>query len=82
MFGKGEMKKLLILAISASIVSAISIFSSIVINNNNITLESYDDLDSQASIMIIILDFENDTHSNEIIDVNIYEKRHRDEILR
>ena len=44
------------------------------ISNNNITFESYDNLDSQALIMIITLDFENNTYSNEIIDVNVYKK--------
>src|SRR5437016_6163975 len=32
--------------------------------------------------MITTLDFENDTHTNEIIDVDVYEKRRRDDILR
>ena len=82
MFEKEGMKKLLILVISASVVSVVSIFSLIATSNNNITLESYGDLDSQASIMIIILDFENDTRSNEIIDANVYEKQRRNEILR
>ena len=73
-FEKREMKKFLILTISILIILVISIFSSIMISNNNITFESYDNLDSQALIMIITLDFENNTYSNEIIDVNVYKK--------
>ena len=48
--------------------------SSIVIENNNITFELYNDLDSQSFIMIIILDFQNEIHINKIINININEK--------
>ncbi len=55
--------------------------SSIVIENNNITFELYNDLDSQSFIMIIILDFQNNIHIKKIIDIDIYEKYYYNNIL-
>ena len=49
---------------------------------NDITLESYENLGPQSSVMITTLDFENGTRTDEIIDVDVNEKRRRDDILR
>ena len=47
---------------------------SIIIENNNIIFESYDNLDSQSFIIIIILNFQNEIYMNENIDININKK--------
>src|SRR5208282_6588240 len=74
------MKRFLALATSTIITVASSV-PPIAVGNNNITLESYDNLDPQSSVMITTLDFENDTRTDEIIDAEVNEKRRRDEIL-
>ena len=74
------MKRFLALATSTIITVASSV-PPIAVGNNNITLESYDNLDPQSSVMITTLDFENDTRTDEIIDAKVNEKRRRDEIL-
>ena len=68
MFGRGGMKKLL----DKSIPSSNSVFSA---TTTNITI---DDLYGQLgdnSVMVTTLDFENDTRSDEIIDIDVWEKR-------
>ena len=76
MFGKGGMKRLITLTTAAAAISPIAA------GGNNITLESYGNLGPQSSVMITTLDFENGTRTDEIIDVEVNEKRRRDDILR
>ena len=76
MFGKGGMKRLITLTTAAAVISPIAA------GGNNITLESYGNLGPQSSVMITTLDFENGTRTDEIIDVEVNEKRRRDDILR
>jgi hypothetical protein len=51
----------------------ILVITLIAVEGNNITLESYDSIGSQSSIMITTPDFENDTRTDEIIDVEVNE---------
>jgi hypothetical protein len=78
MIGKGGMKRFVALTTSV----ATPVTTSIAAGNNNITLESYGNLGPQSSVMITTLDFETGTRTEEIIDVEVNEKRRRDEILR
>jgi hypothetical protein len=69
-FGKGGMRRLVALAISVVV-----FISPIATGSNNIILEFYGNLNSQSSVIITTLDFENGTRSDEIIDVEVNVKR-------
>src|SRR5437667_3443300 len=51
------------------------------VQNNNITLDNLGHLGNQSSVHITYLDFDNDTRRDELVDVEVYEKRRRDDIL-
>ena len=50
---------------------------------SNIILEEsiYGQLESEGIVLVTILDVENDTWTNEIVDVEVYEKQRYDDIL-
>src|SRR4030095_16713529 len=61
MFGKGGMKRFLVLAATASTATTVcpaSTTSPITVGANNIPLESYGSLGSDSSVMVTTLDFE------------------------
>src|SRR4030095_6102840 len=70
MFGKGGMKKLL------------ENPPAVVVQNNNITLDNLAHLGNKNSVHVTYIDFDTDTQRDEIIDVEVYEKRRREDILR
>lgn len=74
MYDKREMKRLVLAATVAQV-------ASISIGNNNITLESYDNLDFEFSVHITTLDFETDVRTNQIINAQVDEKHQCNEIL-
>jgi Protein of unknown function (DUF4100) len=81
MIGKGGMKRFV--ALTTSVATPVTTpITPIAAGGHNITLESYGNLGPQSSVMITTLDFENNTRTDEIIDVEVNEKRRRDEILR
>ena len=69
-FGKKEMKKFVKLSQSSSASVAI----------NTITLDDSHYILEEESTPITTFDFKNDTHTNEIINIEVNEKRGRDEI--
>jgi hypothetical protein len=77
MISKGGMIKLI--ALTTMNVAAL-VIAPVTAGVNNITLESHSDLGSQSSVMVTTLDF--GTHTDEIIDVDLNEKRRRDDIHR
>ena len=56
-----------------------------IVSISNITLERpgsvYGQLRSEGIALVTILDFENDIHMDELVDVQVYGKRRRDDIL-
>ena len=78
MWGKGGMKRFLVVA--PAFMSPPAAAPAAVISN--ITLEPLATLGPESSVMVTTLDFEKGTRTDEIIDVNIDEKRRRDEAFR
>jgi hypothetical protein len=68
MFGKGGMKKLL----ERPATTSNSVFAA---TTTNITIDDLSGQLGQNSVMITTLDFENDTRTDEIVDVDVWEKR-------
>jgi hypothetical protein len=69
MFGKGGMKKFLESTVSSSVITA---------STTNITIDDLCGQIGEGSVMITTLDFENDTRTDEIMDVDVWEKRKRE----
>jgi hypothetical protein len=76
MFNRGGMKKMFAFITNTPTVASTS----------NITLEGpkpvYGQLGPEGTVLFTTLDFENDTRTDEVIDIEVYEKRRRDDILR
>lgn len=72
MIGKGGVKRFIALMMMNVMISIIMFITA---GGNNITLESYSNIDPQSSVMIIIPDFENNTRMDDIMDVKVNEKR-------
>jgi hypothetical protein len=73
MFGRGGMKKLL----EPQATTSNSVFTAT--TTNSITIDDiYGDI-GENSVMITTLDFENDTRTDEIVDVDVWEKRKHSE---
>ena len=49
---------------------------------NNISLESIAELGNSGTVHVVTLDFDGEVRTDEIIDVDVLEKRRRDEVLR
>ena len=80
MWGKGGMKRFLVTA--APVVILPPTAAPVAVINNNITLEPLATLGPESSVMVTTLGFEKGTRTDEIIDVNVDEKRRRDEAFR
>jgi len=52
------------------------------VTNNSITLEPTAYIGNQSSVRLTTLDIDGNVQTDEIIDVDVFEKRRRDEILR
>src|SRR5438552_2806461 len=71
MFNRGGMKKLF------ETQPAPSTFQT-----NNISLEPVAELGNSGTVHVVTLDFDGEVRTDEIIDVDVLEKRRRDEVLR